>query len=58
MELVKDGIRPEIPGTVDIMPQFRTLMNQCWNGEPENRLSFKQVKHGYFKCCQTVSHWQ
>ncbi|XP_071147665.1 uncharacterized protein [Mytilus edulis] len=43
MELVKDGIRPEIPGTVDIMPQFRTLMNQCWNGEPENRLSFKQI---------------
>ncbi|KAJ8320985.1 hypothetical protein KUTeg_002572 [Tegillarca granosa] len=42
-ELVKQGVRPEIPNSVAIMPQYRTLMKQCWNGDPESRPSFKQI---------------
>lgn len=41
MELVKEGIRPKI--SENVMPQYKVLMNQCWNGDPGNRPSFKQI---------------
>jgi len=41
--MVTEGIRPTIPTGVDVMPQYKSLMNQCWNGQSENRPSCKQV---------------
>ncbi|XP_033764389.1 probable serine/threonine-protein kinase drkD [Pecten maximus] len=42
-DLIQEGAEPELPQDVQILPQYKTLMQQCWNSQPEHRPSFKQV---------------
>ncbi|KAK3105169.1 hypothetical protein FSP39_018705 [Pinctada imbricata] len=42
-ELVKRGSRPDSLVSIEILPQYKALMHQCWNSIPENRPKFKQI---------------
>ena len=44
IEIVKRGGRPDLAVTLDIFPQYKALMHQCWNSSPDNRPKFKQVR--------------
>uniref|UniRef100_A0A0B7AYY0 Protein kinase domain-containing protein n=1 Tax=Arion vulgaris TaxID=1028688 RepID=A0A0B7AYY0_9EUPU len=43
IEIVKNGGRPDIPLSDEMMPQFKDLMKSCWDQRPGNRPPFKQV---------------
>ena len=42
-EIILNGGRPELDDLF-IVPHYRELMIICWEQEPENRPSFKQVE--------------
>ncbi|CAG5122453.1 unnamed protein product [Candidula unifasciata] len=42
-EIVRNGGRPDVPPTADMMPQFKDLMKTCWDQRPSFRPPFKQV---------------
>ncbi|XP_025082560.1 probable serine/threonine-protein kinase drkC isoform X2 [Pomacea canaliculata] len=43
IEIVKNGGRPDTPSSIDLMPQYKDLMKQCWDQQPEQRPHFKQI---------------
>ncbi|XP_012939996.1 probable serine/threonine-protein kinase SIS8 [Aplysia californica] len=43
IEIVKNGGRPEVASTADMMPQFKDLMKVCWDQRPSVRPPFKQL---------------
>ena len=43
VEVVKKSGRPQIPVSVDMLPQFCDLMKICWDQRPSVRPPFKQV---------------
>lgn len=45
-ELVNAGVRPELPTGCDNAPEgYKSLMEQCWTGRPEQRPPFSSVLH-------------
>jgi len=43
IDFVCSGGRPEIPTGQQMFKPYLTLMKACWNGNPTERQSFKQV---------------
>ncbi|RUS88691.1 hypothetical protein EGW08_003506, partial [Elysia chlorotica] len=43
IEIVKKSGRPELPATLDVLPQYTDLMKTCWDQRPSFRPAFKQV---------------
>ncbi|BFZ22876.1 hypothetical protein BsWGS_25916 [Bradybaena similaris] len=43
MDIVRNGGRPDVPSSEEMMPQYRDLMKTCWDQRPELRPHFKQM---------------
>ena len=40
MRVIDKGDRPPVPATVEILPEYKQLMMECWAQRPEDRPSF------------------
>lgn len=43
MDYVKSGGRPEVTGNVQVLKSYNMLMKKCWDSNPNDRPSFKQI---------------
>ncbi|OWF44019.1 serine/threonine-protein kinase/receptor [Mizuhopecten yessoensis] len=41
-EMIQEGAEPDLPQDMEILPQYKILMQQCWHSNPEHRPTFKQ----------------